>query len=475
MDINGWLTVITVFTAIFALIPRADLVLSFYRIKPIEKRGVFFIVVVLIPYLIFFPSIVSRFTFLKCFTYDWGFKPSTIAFALFYFSFFWLIARLFWVIPQEKTTEKSIAYYVELLNEQPFEEFFKLFAKYTSTSGIENQWNVYKQLIFQPKFLRGIVITHASFLLQFWKQFSNEKDFQTVFRLFLENENSAYYMEIKEHWNTYSLLDDKPFLNTVLRDNLQQSIHNGLLQVYSDYVSNLLVAQYDKASIYNQPHYYTRIREDEGYDLPLYYHILFIGFLYSSAIENKVDISGISHRYTNMQSIYSNIVEGIINNIDTTQVNDKAEYPTNYHWLIAEMFSLIENWLTTFSDKKYFSKNSSYVSFIPFSFSLCMNELYKGFNRGKITQRFLNARIYYNMLSDYFSHRTNDEMKTSIEEEVIQRIPKEHLKPIFDFALDEKFEMHFSDLVDENYQMINAEELKVLKRLRKFLAKNNLA
>lgn len=44
MDINGWLTVITVFTAISALIPRADLVLSFYRIKPIEKWGVFIIV-----------------------------------------------------------------------------------------------------------------------------------------------------------------------------------------------------------------------------------------------------------------------------------------------------------------------------------------------------------------------------------------------------------------------------------------------
>jgi hypothetical protein len=475
MDINGWLTVITVFTAIFALIPRADLVLSFYRIKPVEKWAVFFIVVFLIPYLIFFPSIATRLSFLKYFTYGWGFKPSTIAFALFYFSFFWLIARLFWIVPKEQTSEKNIAYFIELLNEQPFEEFFKLFAKYTSTSGIVKQWKIYKQLIFQPKFLKGTAINHPSFLLQFWKQFSNEKDFQTIFRLFLENENSAYYKEIKEHWNTYSLLDDKPFLNTVLRDNLKQSINNGLLQVYSDYVSNLLLSQYDKASIYNQPHYYTRISEDEGYDLPLYYHILFIGFLYSSAIENNVDISDISDRYTNMQSIYSNVVEGIINNIDTTQVNENAEYPTNYHWLIAEMFSLIENWLSTFSEQKYFSKSSSYVDFIPFSFSLCMNELYKGFNRGKITQHFLNARIYYNMLSDYFSHRTNDEMRSSIEKNVIKEIPKEHLKPIFEFALDEKFAMHYSDLVDENFKIAHDEELKALKRLRKFLAENNLA
>jgi hypothetical protein len=79
------------------------------------------------------------------------------------------------------------------------------------------------------------------------------------------------------------------------------------------------------------------------------------------------------------------------------------------------------------------------------------------------------------MLSNYFSYRTNDEMKFSIEKEVIQRIPKEHLEPIFEFELDEKFAMHFSELVNGDYRVINDDELKVLKRLRNFLHENNLA
>ena len=132
--------------------------------------------------------------------------------------------------------------------------------------------------------------------------------------IFLENKNSAYYKEIREQWNTYSLLNDKPFLNAVLRDYLEQSIHNNLLKLYSDYVINLLKDQYDKTSIYNQPYYNKWISKDEGYDLPLYYHILFIGFLYSSAIENNVDINSISNKHRNMQSIYSSIVGSIISN-----------------------------------------------------------------------------------------------------------------------------------------------------------------
>lgn len=469
MDINGWLTVITVFTAVFALIPKTDLTLSFYRVRTIEKWSVFIIVVIIIPYLILFPNIAGHWEFFNHFTFDWGFKPNTIAFILFYFSFLWLIGRLLWVTPKGKADKKSIAYFNELLSEQPFEEFFKLFTKFTSTSGIAKNWKSYKQLIFHPKFLRGVVIKQSSFLLQFWKQFSNEKDFQTVFRLFLENENSAYYTEIKEHCNTYSLLDDKPFLNKVLRDNLQQSIQNGLLQVFTDYVSRNLRAEYDRTSIYNQPHYYPRISEDEGYDLPLYYHILFIGLLYSTAIKSNIDISDPPLRYTNMQSIYSNILEGIVNNIDIERAKENGEYPTNYHWLIAEMFSMIENWLTTFSENQYFTKNSSYIAFIPFCFSLCMKELYKGFDRGKISQRFLNASIYYSMLSVYFNSQTNVEMRLSIEEHVIKAIPKVHLEPIFDFALDEKFAMDYSNLMDERYRILNEKEILVLKRLRQFI------
>lgn len=477
MDINGWLTVITVFTAIFALLPKEDLFLRFQSTSPFEKILFGVINIALIPYLIFFEKIVQRWSCFEEFSFSWGFDPENIAFALFFISFLWLLFRLF-SKPKAKADKKNIDFYKDLLNEKPFDEFFKLFTKYTPTEYISADWEHYKELLFQPKFLNKILESKPSYLLQFWEKFNTENDFQSIFRLFLENPNSAYYSEIKEHWNSYSLLDDKPFLNTVIRDNIRQSIHNGILMVFADHVSKHLQAEYGKVGIYNQEHYHPRIREDEGFELPIYYHIRFIGLMYSSAIESRIDISAISHRYTNMQTIYSGMVEQMINNIIVTEENANKEYPTNYHWLISEIFDLQSNWLTSFSDERYeeeryIDKDSSYVSFIPFSMSLCLSELYKGLRKERITIEFLNRKIYYNILSHYFNPGLHDIMKVSIENKVIQKIPNELLEAILDFALDEEFAIDFDDLIKENFGLINNGEREILLRLLKFLRDNN--
>jgi hypothetical protein len=471
MDINGWLTVITVFTAIFALLPREDLVLSFQRTNKIEKWLVFAILLFVIPYLIVFPQLTGRWPELKKLGFSWGFAPANIAFALFFLCFLWLLLRLFFIKPNGKANSKTIEYYLELLSEKSFEEFFKIFTKYTSPKEINKNWNNFEEIVFQPKFLNGVSNYQPTYLLQFWDNFSSEEDFQSIFRLFLENQNSAYYKEIKEHWNSYSLLSDKPFLNNVLKDNLQQSIHNNLIPIVSDFALNHLHLEHDKTSIYNQPHFYSKIREEEGYDLPIYYHIRFIGLLYSSAIRNKVDISTLSHRNTNMQFIFSTMVNEMINNVQVNDENFNKEYPTNYHWLIGEIFSITVNWVSNFGND-YYSEKSSYNTFIPFSFSLSMDELYKGFERNKISQGFINSMIYYHMLSNYFDFSIKPDFKSSIEDEVISRIPEKHLKPILKFALNERFAINYENFVTGKFGFLNKGEKEILDRLLAFL-KNN--
>jgi hypothetical protein len=478
MDINGWLTVITVFMAVFTLLPKEDLFLRFQRTSKILRVLFLVINVVIVPYLLFFDKLILRFRFFGYFTVSWGFDPENIAFALFYISFIWLLFRLFLIKSKPKADRVSIDFFTQVLNEKPFEEFFGLFTKYTPDKYISDDWENYKRLLFRPKFLNEILESRPSYLLQFWEKFNSENDFQSIFRLFLENPNSVYYSEIKEHWNSYSLLDDKPFLNTILKENIQQSIHNGILMVFSDHVLQHLQSEHGKKGIYNQEHYHTRLKEEEGFDLPMYFHIRFIGLMYSSAIENKIDISTISHRYTNMQTIYSSIVKQMVNNILVIAENSKKEYPSNYHWLISIIFDLQSNWLSLFSDEyydmqRYFDESSSYISFIPFSMSLCLSELYRGLNNGKITLEFLNRQVYYNILSHYFRNDLNDLMKTSIEENIIEKIPKEHLKPILDYSLDEKFAKDYDDLIAENYGLANEKETEILQRLLRFLRRND--
>jgi hypothetical protein len=474
MDLNGWLTVITVFTAIFALIPRPELLLSFYRIKSIEKWTVFIVVIFVIPFIILFPKLTDAFEFLNIFYVQWGFEPSIVAFAIFYLSLLWIIAHLFVIKPEITNNKKSIPYLLQLLDEKPFEEFFNIFTKYTSKVGIKTNWILYKKIFFKPKFLKNMTSDKVNYFLPFWGKISNEDKFKEVFFLFLEDENSVYYSEIKEHWNSYSLVSGKPFLKKVLDKSLKNSINNGLLLVISDFMNAHMHMEHGKIGIYNKPHNYPRLRGEEGFDLPLYYHLLFIGILYATAIKNKFDIAEYPVRYSHMYSIYSGVFESMIKNIDIEKNDSAGEYPTNYHWLISQSLSFVGNWLVTFSEKEYFVEGSSYVNFIPSVFSMCMDELYKGFVKDKISQDFINNILYYNMLSSYFDYDIDVSIMASIEENVIQKIPRKHIKPVLSFMLNEKFALQYQDLIGGSYRGLSKEESLALNRFREFLLEKGM-
>ena len=137
------------------------------------------------------------------------------------------------------------------------------------------------------------------------KMFYSNEAFQEEFKLALLDKNSAYYREIRNNWNSYSLRNGSPFLSKVIKEFLPKSISFGLLPVLSDFARKHLYNDRESKYIYNQPHIYMHNSREEGYDFPIYYHIQFIGILYATAILDKIDIDIVSKNNKNMQSIYS--------------------------------------------------------------------------------------------------------------------------------------------------------------------------
>jgi len=304
-------------------------------------------------------------------------------------------------------------------------------------------------------------------------KFSSKENFQKELNTLISQKDSAYYTELKEHWNSHSLLNDFPFLNEVLKEFLPKSIDYGLLLVISDSVNKHLYYDKDAKYIYNQPHIYMHNSQDEGYNLPLFYHINFIGILYATAIRNKIDIDTISHNYKNMQSIYSGMIGGIIDNLTTDGVDNLKEYPTNYHWLIGEIFGITNNWLHQFNEKENFVKTSSYLDFIPFNIRLCLSELYRGEQKKKIAKKFVVSQCYYGVLTQYFSPLLNNSLRSSIEENIIADIPNDFVEPILEFSLDEAFATSYENFCEGKSRVTNLKEREIMNRLRNFLIANN--
>lgn len=302
--------------------------------------------------------------------------------------------------------------------------------------------------------------------------FNSEDDFRKELIKLLSDKNSIYYSELKEHWNSYSLINSLPFLNELVNRLLHKSIEFGLLPIISDFVKRHLYYDKEAKYLYNQPHIYIHISEEEGYNLPVFYHIKFIGILYVTAIKNKIDIDSVAHFYKNMQSIFSSMIQGMIDNLQATGIDHTKEYPTNYHWLIAEIFNIENNWLDRFNDEDYFVEASSYLDFIPFNLRLCFSELYKGVHQNKISEEFLVRKYYYGVLSDYLSIAMNDHLRSSIEKNIISEIPNEITKPLFDFCFDEKFAMSYDSFCQGRFRVAHPEETKILTRLRDFLIDN---
>lgn len=303
--------------------------------------------------------------------------------------------------------------------------------------------------------------------------FTSKENFQNGLTKLISQSDSIYYTELREHWNSYSLIDDCSFLRELIDLSIKKSIEYGLLPLISDLTSNHLYYDKEAKYIYNQPHVYMHNHEAEGYNLPIYFHIRLIGILYATSIHKKIDIDTLALHKKSMNSIFSTMIKGMIENIIDSPLDKTKEYPSNYHWLIGEIFGITNNWLRSFNEKENFIKTSSYITYIPFCIQLCLSELYDAVENGKIERKFAIHQCYYGVLTEYFSPLINDILRESIENNIIAEIPINFMEDLLDFSFDEKFAMRFDEFRQGRFRVVNNKERQILIRFRNFLIEKN--
>ena len=302
--------------------------------------------------------------------------------------------------------------------------------------------------------------------------------FKPFFIHILNNFESVFYTEIKYNYNSYSVEQSNDFLYTICHKNPKLFIDIGGLKILRDWYITHLKTEIlkGKYSIYNQPA--EPSIEDYKYTLPIYYHITFIELLYNEAINEHYDFSILSTRYTNMQTIFSSMIDRIIENIDIEIYNkySKKEYPLGYHFIISKIFDVIGHWLSSFCEDEHYNNKSSLLGFFPLCFSLSMKSLLTGINHDKVSLDFIKSQYRYNLFNSYFSNTMRPEMETEINEKCILRIPKNYIELILGYSLNDILAISYTDFIndDYSYNILNNLEKNKLESLRTFLNKHNL-
>lgn len=477
MDINGWLTIVTVFLALIALLPQHERNILLLKLGKVNLWLIVLILFVLIPYLIFFQKLAYRISFLTHFTHPDGLDPLNLAFGLCYLGFLWIILNVYVFSPTDVFYERVIQYYRSIIDEMPFPQFFSLFVKFCAPSRNTNEWMLYKPLILSPTFLKGIQQYQPNYIFSFIKYIDSRADFKSILLPFVKDTGSVYFQEIKDNHRFRVIRRGSPFLQGLIVENLEISLNLHIRQIVSDSAKSHLRQERNKlGSIYLQDHMYGHMVGEEGYDLPLYYHIRFISLLYSTAIQNMVETKD------HMHTIYAGMIEGMIKNLGPLYEYPDRELPTNYHWLINEIFSEISDWEELFGtqhfsesknneDYAYFRKDSTYIDFIPSCFNFAVKELYKGLEEDKISVAFIARVFHHHLFHYYFRHDARPEILSAIEENVIRNIPGELMDDILDKTLDEHFAGCYNQFIQGHFNG-DHREVAVQARLQSYIASN---
>ncbi len=293
MSVSDWLTIIGIILAIFAIYPSTERTLISLKLF----KGELWIIslsLIFTLYLIKFHEISDTLKFLQIFTVEWGFKPENLALILFLLVLSYSAFRILHNIPRCLPNEKAIDCYVELIKLN-FEEFIRLFFKYERKSEKQENYETYKEIVFNPKFLAEISFRIPDYHNKLIQKMDNEK-FSLYFGQIINNKESIFYKELSQNDNSYLVQDYNEFLFELLHLNPGRFIDiGGLKLIRSWYLSHL---QNEKIkvlhSIYNHPP--ELLVDNYTNYLPLYFHIQFIGLLYNEAIDQKIDISTLSMR-----------------------------------------------------------------------------------------------------------------------------------------------------------------------------------
>jgi len=474
MIVTDWLTIIGIALAIFAIYPSTERTLISLKLYKLELWSIIIFLFFTL-YLIKFNEISNTLRFLQIFTVKWGFKSENWALIIFLLLLIYSAWRILFNISRCIPNEKTINYYIELIK-LDFEEFIRLFFKYERKSGKLENYDTYKEIVFNPKFLSELSFRIPDYHNNLIKIMDNEK-FSLYFGQIINNDQSIFYKELSQNENSYLVEDYNEFLFELLHVNPGRFIDIGGLKLIRNWYLGHLQNEKIKAvhSIYNQSP--ELLIDNYKNQLPLYFHIQFIELLYNEAIEQKIDISTLSTKYTNMLTIFSAMIEKIVDNLNKEIIerNKNEEYPTNYHYLISKIFSTIGHWFDAFIEEDKYNNNNSLVTFIPSCFGLCAEQLFKGYNKGLIRIDFVSEIYNYHLIDNYFSSKLETYLLSEINEKCIKIIPKEHIKKILNYCLNERLALSYYDFIKKEFlkPTLKKFEQTRLETLYNFLEKHN--
>ncbi len=302
MSVSDWLTIIGIILAIFAIYQSTERTLISLKLFKGE-RWIIILSLFFTLYLIKFHEISDTLKFLQIFTVEWGFKSENWALIIFILILTYSAWRILFNVSRCLPNEKAINYYAVLIKLN-FEEFIRLFFKYERKSEKLENYETYKKIIFNPKFLSEISFRIPDYHNKLIQKMDNEK-FSLYFGQVINNKESIFYKELSQNDNSYLVQDYNEFLFELLHLNPGRFIDIGGLKLIRNWYLKHLQNEKIKAlhSIYN--HSPELLIDNYKNQLPLYFHIQFIGLLYNEAIDQKIDISTLSAKYNNMQSIFS--------------------------------------------------------------------------------------------------------------------------------------------------------------------------
>lgn len=474
MSIDSWLTTIGLLIAIIAFFPKPELKLLQLKLHIAELWGGLVVLIIILPFLIYFYALAARFPFLNFFTLRNGILPKNIAFVFLYSLIIWLVIRFVWLRPNKRYSQNILDYYLQLIKEVPFDVFFNIFRRYEDIDSIRRMWPKFHELFTQPLFLNGIIHYQPEFIYRNWECINSQEDFDQLLDLFINDHDSAYFKGIEGHWNSSTLIPYvSPLLNQLIGLQLRQSMKFGLIKYISKTgVSHLHREGFNSNSIYLQTPVFLD-HASEGIQLPVFFHVQFISLLYATSIDSGVDIEEFGGK--NMYTIYSTWIARIIENLKLSGRKFTEKDNSNYHWLISKMLDNAGDWLRFFSENEaYDNKFCSYRKFIPGGLGLCFNEVYKGYQEELIPLNFVVQHLHHNVLSLYYNLRERPDLKALIEKQIISKIPQSIVISVFAFSLDEEFALIFDDFNSGHFPSLQDQaEIDLVSRLRNQLRENS--
>jgi hypothetical protein len=222
-----------------------------------------------------------------------------------------------------KTFDKrKTDYFYALVTEGTNDIFIKTFDLWDIFDNQNNHWEYYKQIFLHDNFLSKMVTdSNKNYLLKVGECISEEEEFKKYFISLLNNPNSILYHEIQSCTRLEDIINHE-LLNLLFATRLTDFFHFGLINIFSFHIDNYLSKRRGVKCIYTEE-YTTQENIDSTKLVKL---LRFIKLFYSHLIKENIDITTLSTKRTNRQSIYYAIINSIISNID-----ESIEVETNYN------------------------------------------------------------------------------------------------------------------------------------------------